>query len=192
MPPPLPRGCAAWTFQELRPGEAYHSLVYDWPAHADTGSGTGTGIGVGWDPEDHEDAGAVVELSLHDFQGRNSARPYHATLPMRSSVEEDAPDPNAGLTQVERDMLNLRSYQNVIKPERAEGKPLVVRLWSRIIGETPCVPCLRPVAWVQVLAITLAIVSFTLNILTLSGVSIGAKQSVNLVVNGTALQCIES
>jgi hypothetical protein len=165
-------------------------LIYDWPAHADTGEGAGTGIGVGLDPEDHEDA--VVELSLHDFKGRNSARPYHAALPMRTSAEEGAPDSGAGLTPAEHKLLKLRSYDEVINPEKAQDKPFVVRLWSRIIGETPCVPCLRPVAWVQVLAITLAIVSFTMNILTLSGVSIGAKKSVNLVVNGTNLQCVES
>lgn len=189
MPRPPPRGCAGWTFQELRPGEAYHSLIYDWPAHA--GAGTEMALGTGLDPEDHEDAGAVVELSLHNFQGRNSARPTHSTLPLRTQIGEEAPDAGAGLTPAERELLTLRSYQTIVNPGAAENKPFPARLWSRIIGETPCVPCLRPVAWVQMLAITLAIVSFTLNILTLSGVSIGAKKSVHLVVNGTSLQCVQ-
>lgn len=173
MPRPEPRGCAGWTFQDLRPGEAYHGLAYDLSVHAAAGLG-----------QAQDDPDAAAELVLHDFPVDR----YSRLPPTAATMEEAAGESDDGRPGV----LSLRSYQEVINPGAAKGKPLLVRLWSRVIGETPCVPCLRPVAWVQVLAITLAIVSFTLNILTLSGVSIGAQKSVNLVVNGTALKCVES
>lgn len=169
MPRPPPRGCAGWTFQELRPGEAYHSLIYDWPTHADVGA----------------DAAAGIDRALEDI-------PLSISSGAEPPSEFDLDNQNRSANRGSRDsLLALRSYKEVVDPDAARDGSLWEKLRSRVIGETPCVPCPRPVAWIQVLAITLAIVSFMLNILTLSGVSIGAARSVHVVVNGTSLQCVE-
>ena len=54
----------------------------------------------------------------------------------------------------------------------------------------PCFPCARPVFYLQITAFTVALTSFTLNILSLLGVRIGAVKTVEVMLNGTRLECL--
>jgi hypothetical protein len=54
----------------------------------------------------------------------------------------------------------------------------------------PCFPCARPVFYLQITAFLVALTSFSLNILSLLGVRIGAVKTVDVVLNGTRIECL--